>query len=594
MLITLLRERLRPYARTIALIVLLQLTQTLSTLYLPTLNADIINNGVLTGDSSHVLSTGGLMLAVTLLQILCAAVAVYFSARVAMGVGRDLRSAVFTRVQDFSVRDMSRFGTASLITRTTNDVQQVQALAVLGLTMLVAAPLTCVGGIVMAVNQDVPLSLLLLIFVPLLGGAVGLIMGRMAPLFRSMQKRVDQVNRMMREQITGIRVVRAFVRDEHEQRRYAVANEDLMQVSVRAGRLMALMYPAILIIWEIAIVTIVWFGSHRIDSGDLQAGSLIAFLSYLMQILMAVGMTAFLLMQVPRAAVSAERIQEVLATETSVAPPADGGVRELRGPGLLEIRDADFSYPGAEEPVLRGVGLTARPGRTTAIIGSTGSGKTTLLNLVPRLFDPTGDTNGTNGTRDSGSGGEVRVGGVDVRDMAPELLARTVGLVPQKPYLFSGTVASNLRYGNPDASDEELWRALETAQAADFVRELELGLAAPVAQGGSNLSGGQRQRLAIARVLVTRPAVYLFDDSFSALDYRTDARLRASLERETARSEATVVIVAQRVSTIRGADRIVVLDEGRVVGTGTHEELMRDNPTYREIVLSQLTEEEAA
>ncbi|MFI9587398.1 ABC transporter ATP-binding protein [Streptomyces sp. NPDC052236] len=592
MLITLLRERLRPYARTIALIVLLQLIQTLSTLYLPTLNADIINNGVLTGDSSHVLSTGGLMLAVTLLQILCAAVAVYFSARVAMGVGRDLRSAVFTHVQDFSLRDMSRFGTASLITRTTNDVQQVQALAVLGLTMLVAAPLTCVGGIVMAVNQDVPLSLLLLIFVPLLGGAVGLIMGRMAPLFRSMQKRVDNVNRMMREQITGIRVVRAFVRDEHEQQRYAVANEDLMQVSVRAGRLMALLYPAILVIWELAIVTIVWFGSHRINSGDLQAGSLIAFLSYLMQILMAVGMTAFLLMQVPRAAVSAERIQEVLDTEPSVAPPASGGVRELRGPGLLEIRDAYFSYPGAEEPVLRGVGLTARPGRTTAIIGSTGSGKTTLLNLVPRLFDPTGGS----GVRGSGEArvGSVRVGGVDVRDMEPALLARTVGLVPQKPYLFSGTVASNLRYGNPDASDEELWRALETAQAADFVRALELGLAAPVAQGGSNLSGGQRQRLAIARVLVTRPAVYLFDDSFSALDYQTDARLRAALERETAGSEATVVIVAQRVSTIRGADRIVVLDEGRVVGTGTHEELMRGNPTYREIVLSQLTEEEAA
>ncbi|MCX4822915.1 ABC transporter ATP-binding protein/permease [Streptomyces sp. NBC_01142] len=577
MLIRLLGERLRPYSRTIVLVVLLQLTQTLSTLYLPTLNADVINNGVLTGDTGHVLSMGGVMVAVTLLQILCAAAAVYFGARVAMGVGRDLRSAVFTRVQDFSVREMSRFGASSLITRTTNDVTQVQTLTVLGLTMLVAAPLTCLGGIVMAVNQDVPLSLLLLIFVPLLGGAIGLIMRRMPPLFRGMQKRIDQVNRMMREQITGIRVVRAFVRDAHEQRRYADANQDLMTVALRAGRLQALMFPTVVIVWELAMVTIIWFGSHRLDSGDMQAGSLIAFLSYLMQILMAVMMTAFLLMQVPRAQVSAERIQEILDTEPSVTPPA-AAVTELRGAARLEIRGADFSYPGAEEPVLRGVDLIARPGRTTAVIGSTGSGKTTLLNLVPRLFDATG--------------GDIRVGGVDVRDVEPGLLARTVGLVPQKPYLFSGTVASNLRYGNSAASDEELWRALETAQAADFVRELTEGLDAPVAQGGSNLSGGQRQRLAIARVLVTRPSVYLFDDSFSALDYATDAALRAALERETA--DSTVVIVAQRVSTIRGADLIVVLDEGRVVGSGTHEELMRSNPTYREIVLSQLTEEEAA
>ncbi|MBT2505036.1 ABC transporter ATP-binding protein [Streptomyces sp. ISL-98] len=578
MLIRLLRGRLRPYARTIALVVVLQLAQILATLYLPNLNADIINNGVLTGDTGYVLSTGGVMLAVTLLQILAAATAVFFGARVAMGLGRDLRAAVFSRVQDFSVREVGRFGASSLITRTTNDVQQIQMLTVLGLTMLVAAPLMCLGGIVMAVNQDVPLAALLLVFVPLLAGVVGLIIRRMPPLFRGMQKRIDRVNRMMREQITGIRVIRAFVKDEHEQRRFADANADLMGVALRAGRLMALTMPAVILVWELATVAIIWFGGHRIDSGELRIGSLIAFLSYLMQILMAVMMTTFLLMQVPRAAVSAERIQEVLTTEPSVVPPAKPVTALHGGRGQLEIRGADFSYPGAEEPVLRGVDLTARPGRTTAVIGSTGSGKTTLLGLVPRLFDATG--------------GEVRVGGVDVRELDPEVLSRTVGLVPQKPYLFSGTIASNLRYGNPDATDEELWQALETAQVKGFVEALPEGLDAPVAQGGSNLSGGQRQRLAIARVLVVKPGIYLFDDSFSALDYATDAALRAALARETA--DATVVIVAQRVSTIRGADRIVVLDEGRVVGTGTHEELMRDNHTYREIVLSQISEEEAA
>ncbi|MGW6238434.1 ABC transporter ATP-binding protein [Streptomyces sp. NPDC055094] len=606
----LLGRRLRPYAGTLALVVLLQLIQTLSTLYLPTLNADIINNGVLTGDTGHVLSTGGVMLAVTLLQILAAGAAVYFGARVAMGAGRDLRSAVFSRVQDFSVREMGRFGAASLITRTTNDVQQVQTLTAIGLTVLVAAPLTCVGGIAMAVRQDVPLSLLLLIFVPMLGGCLGLIVRRMPPLFQGMQRRIDQVNRMMREQITGVRVIRAFVRDTHEQRRYAGANQELMAVALRTGRLTSVMLPTVMLVWELATVTIIWVGAHRLDSGALQAGSLIAFLSYLMQILMAVMMTVFLLMQLPRAAVSAERIQEVLETEPSGAQVAGAqssgvqasgvrpsgvrpsgvrpsgvqpsGVQPSRaGLGIrggLEIRGAGFRYPGAEEPVLRAVDLTARPGRTTAVIGSTGSGKTTLLNLVPRLLDTTE--------------GEVRIGGTDIRAMDPALLARTVGFVPQKPYLFSGTVASNLRYGKPDATDDELSRALETAQAAGFVAALPEGLDAPVTQGGGNLSGGQRQRLAIARVLVAGPEIYLFDDSFSALDYATDAALRAALAGAT--SGATVVIVAQRVSTIRGADRIVVLDEGRVVGTGTHEQLMRDNDTYREIVLSQLSEEEAA
>ncbi|MGW0463798.1 ABC transporter ATP-binding protein [Streptomyces sp. NPDC003027] len=577
MLLRLVAGRLRPHRRTLALVVLLQLLQSLASLTLPTLNADVIDNGVLRGDSAHVLSGGGLMVAVTLLQAAAAAAATYFGAGIAMGIGRDLRATAFRRVQDFSAREMSRFGTASLITRTTNDVQQVQTFAVLVLTMLVAAPLMCVGGIVMAFEQDIPLALLLLLFVPLIGGAVGAVVLRMRPLFRGMQERVDRVNRVMREQITGIRVVRAFVRDRHEQRRFAAANDELFAVGLRSGRLQALMFPIVLIIWELATIGIIWVGAHRLDSGALQAGSLIAFLGYLLQIFMSVMMVLFLLMHMPRAEVSAERIQEILDTRPSVAPPLTP-VRALHGPGRLDITGAGFSYPGAEEPVLRGVDLTALPGRTTAVIGSTGSGKTTLLGLVPRLFDATG--------------GEVRVGGVDVRAMDRTLLARTVGLVPQKPYLFSGTVATNLRYGRPEASDAELWHALEVAQAADFVRALPDGLDAPVAQGGTNLSGGQRQRLAIARVLVARPRVYLFDDSFSALDHTTDARLREALARETA--EATVVIVAQRVSTIRGADRIVVLDQGRAVGSGTHEELMRDNPTYREIVLSQLTEEEAA
>ncbi|MFF5935904.1 ABC transporter ATP-binding protein [Streptomyces sp. NPDC012508] len=577
MLLRLVAGRLRPYRRTLALVVVLQLVQSLASLTLPTLNADVIDNGVLRGDTAHVLTGGALMAAVTLLQAAAAAAAVYYGAKIAMGVARDLRATAFRRVQDFSAREMSRFGTASLITRTTNDVQQVQTFAVLVLTMLVAAPLMCVGGIAMALDQDVPLALLLLLFVPLMAGAVGTVVLRMRPLFRGMQERVDGVNRVMREQITGIRVVRAFVRDRHEQRRFAAANGELRSVGLRVGRLQALMFPIVLIVWELSTVAIIWAGAHRIESGVLQAGSLIAFLGYLLQIMMSVMMVLFLLMHMPRAEVSAERIQEILTTEPSVSAPA-APVHALRGPGRLDIHDADYRYPGAEEPVLRSVSLSARPGTTTAVIGSTGSGKTTLLGLVPRLFDATG--------------GRITVGGVDVRAMDPALLARTVGLVPQKPYLFSGTVASNLRYGKPGATDEELWHALEVAQAADFVRKLPEGLDAPVSQGGTNLSGGQRQRLAIARVLVVRPRVYLFDDSFSALDNRTDALLRQALRAETA--DATVVIVAQRVSTIRDADRIVVLDQGRAVGSGTHEELMRDNATYREIVLSQLTEEEAA
>ncbi|MCP9988197.1 ABC transporter ATP-binding protein/permease [Streptomyces sudanensis] len=577
MLRQLLRIHLVPYQRAIALLVALQLLQTSATLYLPTLNADIIDKGVVRGDTGYILRYGALMIAVSVVQVVGNVGAVYHGARTAAALGRDVRAAVFDRVQSFSAREVGHFGAPSLITRTTNDVQQVQMLVLTAFTLMVSAPIMCVGGVVLALGQDVPLSAVLLAVVPVLGVAVSLIVMRMRPLFRTMQERLDTVNRILREQITGNRVIRAFVRDAYERERFGGANAGLTDVSMSAGRLMALMFPTVMTVVNFSSVAVVWFGAHRIDDGAMQIGALTAFLAYLMQIVMAVMMATFMFMMVPRAEVCAERIEEVLRTETSVLPPASP-VRELPRGGLLEIRGADFRYPGAEEPVLRGVDLVARPGEVTAVIGSTGSGKSTLLGLVPRLFDVTG--------------GQVLVNGVDVRELDPALIARTVGFVPQRPYLFSGTVATNLRYGRPEATDEELWKALETAQAADFVRELEGGLDAPVSQGGTNVSGGQRQRLAIARTLVQRPEIYLFDDSFSALDYGTDARLRAALARETA--DATVVIVAQRVSTIRDADRIVVLDEGRVVGVGRHHELMAGNETYREIVLSQLTEAEAA
>ncbi|MCQ6553701.1 ABC transporter ATP-binding protein/permease [Streptomyces sp. C10-9-1] len=577
MLIRLLRTYLGPYRRPIALLVVLQLLQTSATLYLPNLNADIIDNGVVKGDTGYILSLGALMIGISVVQVLGNIGAVYYGARTASAVARDIRADVFAGVQGFSARELGQFGAPTLITRTTNDVQQVQMLVLMAFTLMVSAPIMCVGGIVMALGQDVPLSGVLLAVVPVLGISVSLIVKRMRPLFRTMQERLDTVNRVLREQITGNRVIRAFVRDGYERERFRTANRELTDVSLATGRLMALMFPTVMTVVNVSSIAVVWFGARRIDSGGIEIGALTAFLAYLMQIVMAVMMATFMFMMVPRAEVCAERIQEVLDTESSVRPP-DAPVRELGERGVLEIRDADFRYPGAEEPVLRGVSLTALPGRTTAVIGSTGSGKSTLLGLVPRLFDVTG--------------GQVLVNGVDVRELDPAVSARTVGLVPQKPYLFAGTVASNLRYGDPEASDEELWRALEVAQAADFVRGLDAGLEAPISQGGTNVSGGQRQRLAIARTLVQRPEVYLFDDSFSALDYATDAALRSALADET--SEATVVIVAQRVSTIRNADRIVVLDEGRVVGAGTHDELMAGNGTYREIVLSQLTEAEAA
>ncbi|GAA4547636.1 ABC transporter ATP-binding protein [Amycolatopsis samaneae] len=577
MLIKLLRRHMRPYRGALWLVVLLQLIQTLAGLYLPTLNADIIDKGVVHGDIGYILGVGGVMLLVSLAQIACSLGAVYFGARTAMALGRDIRSAVFHRVQDFSAREVGHFGTPSLITRTTNDVQQVQMLALMTLTLMASAPIMCVGGIIMALNQDLPLSSLLLVIVPVLGIAVTIIVAKMRPAFRLMQERLDRINQVLREQIMGVRVIRAFVRDTHERERFGRANADLLAVSLRVGRLMALIFPIVMLVMNVSSVAVLWFGGLRIDSGHMGVGALTAFLSYLMQILTAVIMATFMFMLVPRAEVSAERITEVLDTEPSVLVPPTP-IRPGAVHGHLELTGVGFRYPGAEKPVLSDITLIGRPGETTAVIGSTGTGKTTLLNLIPRLMDATSGT--------------VKVDGVDVRDLDPAVLSSVVGLVPQKPYLFAGTIASNLRYGDPDATDEQLWHALEVAQAKDFVEQKPEGLDTPIAQGGTNVSGGQRQRLAIARMLVHKPEIYLFDDSFSALDYATDAALRRALAAETA--DATVVIVAQRVSTIRSADRIVVLDEGRVVGTGTHHELMDSNETYREIVLSQLTEQEAA
>lgn len=575
MLVALLRTRLTPYARRLAVVVVLQLVQAVANLYLPSLNADIIDDGVAQGDTAVILRLGALMLGVTFVQVVCAIGAVHAGAGVAAGLGRDVRAEVFDHVQTFSAREVGRFGAASLLTRTTNDVQQIQMLVLMSLTIMVAAPVMVVGGVVMALREDIPLSGLLLVVVPLLVVVLGIAVVRMRPLFRSMQERIDGINRILREQIGGIRVIRAFVRDAHERERFRGANEDLARVAIAVGRLMAFLFPTVMLVMNVSGVAILWFGGQRIADGSMQVGSLTAFLSYIMQILMAVMMAVMMFMMVPRAEVSSERVMEVLRTPSSVVPPAEP-VTSLPARTSVELRGVSFRYPGADEPVLRGVDLLAEPGRTTAIIGSTGSGKTTLLEMIPRLSDVTE--------------GAVLVGGVDVRDLAPQTLWGSMAVVPQKPYLFSGTVASNLRYGKPDATDEELWHALEVAQGADFVRAMG-GLEAAVAQGGTNVSGGQRQRLAIARALVRRPAVYLLDDSFSALDVATDAALRAALVPET--RDATVIVVAQRVSTIRTADRIVVLDDGAVVGTGTHAELMATSETYREIVLSQLSEQEA-
>jgi ATP-binding cassette, subfamily B, multidrug efflux pump len=577
MLIQLLRTSLRPYRRLLAAVVVLQGVQTIASLYLPSLNADIIDKGIARGDTSYIVRTGGMMLLVTLVQVVCAIAAVYFGALAATGFGRDVRSRIFHRVGEFSSREVGHFGAPSLITRTTNDVQQVQVLVLMTCTLLVAAPITGIGGIVLAIHTDAGLSWLVAVAVPVLAIAIGAIVSQMVPQFRLMQTRIDTINRVLREQIAGIRVVRAFVREPQEAERFRGANADVTATAMRVGRLMAFMFPTVMLVLNTSSVAVLWFGGHRVDNGTMQIGALTAFLAYLVQILFAVMMATFMVVMVPRAAVCAERIQEVLNTETSVVLPVNP-VYDVEGIGRLELRDVEFTYPGAEVPVLQHISFTAQPGQMTAVIGSTGAGKTTLVNLVPRLFDATG--------------GQVLVDGVDVRDLAPEALWQRVGLVPQRPYLFTGTVASNLRYGNPEATDDELWTALEIAQARDFVEAMPEGLMAPIAQGGTNVSGGQRQRLAIARALVRRPEIYLFDDSFSALDLGTDRRLRGALRPVT--RDATVLIVAQRVSTIIDADQIIVLEDGAIVGRGRHDELLLDCPTYVEIVESQLSAEEAA
>ncbi|MCB1250080.1 MAG: ABC transporter ATP-binding protein [Acidimicrobiales bacterium] len=577
MLSRLLKAHLRDYRKLLVIVVALQAVQTMATLILPTLNADIIDQGIANQDTAYIVRMGGVMLGVTVVQIGFAIGATFFSAKIAMGFGRDVRSNLFHRVTSFSGQEVATLGAPSLITRITNDVTQVQMLVVMSLTMLVAAPIMAIGGVFMAVREDGPLSLILLVSIPVLLLTVGNTIVRMVPMFSEMQERIDRINQVLREQITGIRVVRAFVREPYEVDRFEVANDDLTRTSLRAGRLMAFLFPTVMLILNVSSAGALWFGGNRIGGGEMQIGALIAFLSYLVQILMSVMMASFVAVMVPRAAVCAERIQEVLDTPPSIAAP-DAPVTELPRRGTLDLDRVEFRYPGADEPVLCDISLTARPGQTTAIIGSTGSGKTTLVNLIPRLYDVTG--------------GAVLVNGVDVRDLEPELLWERVAIVPQKPFLFSGTVASNLRHADPDATDDELWAALEVAQAADFVRAMPEGLDSPITQGGTNVSGGQRQRLAIARAIVRRPEIYLFDDSFSALDLATDARLRAALTPVTA--NATVVIVAQRVSTIRHADQILVLEDGREVGLGTHTELLATCPTYAEIVSSQLTAEEAA
>ena len=568
---------LKPYRTQVALVMALVLAQAIANLYLPDLNANIINDGVAQGDTAFIMREGGIMLAVALALGVVSIVSVYWGARVAMAFGRDVRHAVFHTVQRFSLAELNTFGAPSLITRSTNDVQQLQMLVVMSLNIMVMAPFMAIGGIIMAVRQDAPLSLLIAVVIPLMAVILGVLARRAMPLFRSMQVRIDRVNQVMREKLAGIRVIRAFVRTGYEERRFDVANRELSETMLGVGRLFAIMMPAVMAVFNLALVATMWFGGLRIDSGAMPIGNLTAFLTYIMQILMSVMMAAFMFVMVPRAAASADRVNEVLDTVPQIADPAEPVVPSVRT-GTVEFRDVEFRYPGAEDAVLCGISFRAEPGTTTAIVGSTGSGKSTLINLIPRFYDVTG--------------GQLLVDGTDVRDMTQAELWSRIGFIPQKAFLFSGTVASNLRYGRTGATDEELWHALEVAQGAAFVSALDGGLDAPITQGGTNVSGGQRQRLAIARALVKRPEIYVFDDSFSALDFKTDAALRAALTRDTA--QATVIIVAQRVSTIMHADRIVVLDEGRIVGIGTHDELMGCCPTYGEIVRSQLTEEEVA
>ncbi|MGZ6273210.1 MAG: ABC transporter ATP-binding protein [Candidatus Limnocylindrales bacterium] len=566
-----------PHRRQLLAVLVLVSIQALANLYLPNLNADIINNGVVKGDTNYIIRTGALMLLITFLVGVCAIASVYFGSMVAMAFGRDVRSAIFRKVMGFSQKETNLFGTPTLITRNTNDVQQVQMLLVMAFNMMIMAPIMMVGGIIMALREDVPLSATLIVIIPLVLIVIGTVAAIAVPLFRTVQKRTDRINQVMRETLSGMRVIRAFVRTDYEEKRFDQANVELMDTSLRVNRLFAVMIPFLFGIMNVSTVAIVWFGGMRIDSGAMPIGNLSAFLQYVMQILFSVMMAALMFVMVPRAAASAERIQEVLETEATLCDPDDP--TDVSGAkGVVEFKDVEFRYPGAEDAVLCGISFTAKPGQTTAIVGGTGSGKTTLINLVPRFYDVTS--------------GSVTLDGVDVRRMLQEDLWHLVGVVPQKAFLFSGTVASNLRYGDETATDEELWKALETAQGKDFVTEMPEKLANEVDQGGTNVSGGQRQRLAIARAIVKKPKVYIFDDSFSALDFKTDQQLRLALRKET--RDATVIIVAQRVGTIMHADQIVVLDGGEIVGKGTHEQLMKTCETYREIVYSQLSQEEVA
>ena len=575
-MIKLLRRSLGPYKWPVLVVLLLLLAQSIGNLYLPTLQADIINNGVVTGDTNYILRVGGFMLLVTLGLMLGSYVLVFFSARIAMGLGRDIRDALFRKVETFSQVEVNHFGAASLITRNTNDVQQVQQVVLMAMVMMLSAPVMIVGGVIMALRQDVPLTGILVVITPVLLIVVGTVMSRAIPLFRAMQTKIDRINLVMRETLSGVRVIRAFVRTRHEEERFDTANQDLMGTALTVNRLFAMTMPVIFLIMNLSQVAVIYLGASRVNSGEMQIGNLTAFLQYIMQVLFSVLGATLMLIMVPRAQVSSGRINEVLGTVPSIVDPERPVSPERRG--RIEFRDVSFSYPGAEDPVLRNISFEANPGETTAIVGSTGSGKSTLINLIPRLYDA--------------SAGTVLVDGVDVRQFDRQDLWKRIGVIPQKVYLFGGTIASNLRYGDQAASDDQLWRALEIAQGKDFVSAMEDQLESPISQGGTNVSGGQRQRLAIARALVHKPDIYVFDDSFSALDFRTDARLRAALARDL--GDATVLIVAQRVGTILHADRIVVLDEGRVAGIGTHQELMASCETYREIVLSQVTEEEAA
>ena len=577
MLLRLLRTHLRPYTGLLVCVLVLQFAQVMASLYLPTLNADIIDKGVATGDTGYIWRMGAFMLGVSLAQGVCTVLATYLAARAAMSMGRDLRGEVFDRVSGFSEREISAFGAGSLITRNTNDVQQVQMLVMMSATMLVTAPVMAVGGIVMAVTRAPDLSWLIGVSVPVLLVAVGLIVGRMLPLFRSYQDKLDAINRVMREQLTGIRVIRAFVREQAETERFEDANTDIARVGERVGQLFVLLFPLVMLVLDVTIVGVIWFGGHQVGDGDVEVGTLIAFMSYLMQILMGIVMASFMTIMIPRAAVCAERISEVLATAPTITSSPDA-VDTFPAPGTVEMRDVTFVYPDADARVLAEVSFTVQPGTTTAIVGSTASGKSTVVRLLSRLLEA--------------SSGQVLIGGTDVREADPEALWAQMGLVPQQPFLFAGTVASNLRLGREEATDDELWEALEVAQAKDFVSAMDGGLEATIAQGGTNVSGGQRQRLAIARALVRRPDILIFDDSFSALDVSTDARLREAMGPATA--GITKVIVAQRVSTITEADQILVLDGGHLVGSGTHTELLATCPVYREIVTSQLGAEAAA